>query len=107
MDFRPDNIADVIGLILASALFIMAYMFTKKMEKNEASGWEQIGHKMVWTALFFTIGMAFTLSTIIFTDDLIRESINLIGNLFWMLSAYFAYIALRDIGKTMEVIFGG
>ena len=107
MDFRPDNIADVLGLILGSILLLMSHIFVSRMERSGATAWESLGKKIRLAAILFTVGMMFTLSTIFFQDRMLRESMNLTGNIFWLMAIYFVYDGLQSLWHTMEVIFGG
>ena len=107
MDFRMDNIADVLGLLLGLALFYKAYTFRRNMNEYEAGTWEKAARDLYITAMLFTTGMAITLSTIIGFDPVVRMAINLVGNIFWAASAFFAYRMMRVLVDSMEVMFGG
>ncbi len=106
MDFRLDNYADIFGIILGVVLLVMALKFRMDMKKNEARAWEISGKYITFSAAFFTLGMAFTLSTILFEDNTQRELINLVGNVFWAVAAYYAYRMLAELTKIIEVVMG-
>lgn len=106
MDFRLDNYADIFGIILGMVLLLMALKFKKDMKKNEAQVWEIAGKYIIFSAAFFTVGMAFTLSTILFEDNMKRELINLVGDGFWAVAAYYAYRMLAELTRVIEVVMG-
>ncbi len=106
MLFRPDNFADVFGLFLGITLLLMSHRFRMKMRKSGASAWEEVGGNLLIASAFFTGGMLLTLSTILFSDALHRELLNLMGNILWVAAAYFAYKMLSSLVKTVGVMMG-
>lgn len=106
MSFRPDNVADILGVILGLILLVMAYIFERRMRKSGAEVWVKVGGNVSLAAIFFTVGMLFTFSTVLFDDDISREILNLVGNIFWLPAAYFSYRMLSELASVMGVIFG-
>ncbi len=106
MYFRPDNVADVLGLILGLILLILSFMFYTQMKKNEAQAWAEAGYNISLAAAFFTLGMVITFSTAFFYDPLNREMINTFGNVFWVIAAFFSYRMLKKLVGVMGVMLG-
>ncbi len=106
MLFKVDNFADVLGIILGILLLVMSQLFLVRMRRNEATAWADVGIAIKAASAFFTAGMLFTLSTILFNDETIRELLNLVGNILWVIAAYFAYKMLNNLVRTLGVVMG-
>ncbi len=87
-------------------LLLMAYVFERRMKKNGAEALVRVGNNVSLAAIFFTVGMLFTLSTVLFDDDTTRGILNLLGNILWVPAAYFSYRMLSELSSVMGVIFG-
>ena len=106
MDFRTDNIADVAGLVIGLLILYSSYHFHIVMMKYKARVWDDVARNFIRTSVFFTLGIIITLFTVVGMDDYTRMLVNLIGNVFWVVSTLYAYKTINNLKNALKVIFG-